>query len=212
MSDLETMTAQRRDRAGKGAARATRRAGMVPGVIYGEKQPPLSIAIERRVFVKRLENPSFMSTLVDLDIDGETHRVLARDVQLDPVTDVPIHVDFLRIGKDTTVTVAVPVHFVNEEASPGIRAGGVLNIVRHEIEVDCRQDAMPHEIVVDLTGAEVGDSIHISAVTLPDGVTPTITDRDFTVATIVAPVKAVGGDEAGEEGDEDEGGKDRDED
>lgn len=208
MSDLETMTAQRRDRAGKGAARATRRAGMVPGVIYGDKKPPLNIALEFRVFYKKLENPSFMATLFDLDIDGEKHRVLPRDVQYDPVTDFPIHVDFLRLGKDTTVTVAVPVTFVNEDDCPGIRVGGVLNIVRHEIEVDCRHDAIPSEIVVDLAGVEVGESIHISAITLPDGVTATITDRDFTIATIAAPVRRLEVEGEAEDGEE-EGAEER---
>lgn len=187
MSDVIVMSAQTRDRVGKGSARAARRAGLVPAVIYGEKKDPIAIAIEARGLSKLLHQPGFFTKLFDIEVGGAKHRVLARDVQLHPVTDVPEHVDFMRISTTHALTVDVPVEFVNEDKCPGLKAGGVLNVVRHEIEVTCMADKLPSAIVVDLAGWKLGDSIHISAVKLPDGVKPTITDRDFTVATIAAP-------------------------
>jgi large subunit ribosomal protein L25 len=145
------------------------------------------ISVDPKDLMRALRAGSFLATVFDVDVDGKTERVLPRDVQFDPLTDRPLHVDFLRVSPTTTVTVDIPVAFRNEEASPGLKRGGLLNIVRHEIEAHCRADAIPHHIEVDLTGLDIGDSVHISMVTLPEGVRPTITDRDFTVATIAAP-------------------------
>ncbi len=191
MAETMALTAERRDRAGKGAARTARREGKVPAVIYGDKKEPTLINVEWRAVTKLWNTGHFMSTLVDLEVEGDKSRVIARDVQLDPVKDFIIHIDFLRLGKGAKINVMIPVTFINEEESPGIdKHQGVLNVVRHEVELYCPASAIPDEIVIDLTGKEVGDSIHISEVTLPDGVTPTITDRDFTIATIAAPTVA----------------------
>ena len=187
MSDLLTLSAEGRERAGKGASRALRREGRVPAVIYGNNKEPLSIHVEAKALYKLLMTGHFFNSIVEVSIDGKTERTLPKDVAFDPVTDRPIHADFLRLNKNSKVDVAVPVHFTNEEASPGLKRGGVLNIVRHEIELVCEADKIPEEIEIDVTGYEVGDSIHISAVTLPAGSVSAITDRDFTIATIVAP-------------------------
>jgi large subunit ribosomal protein L25 len=196
MSDIMSIPAQARERAGKGPARAARRAGLVPGVIYGAKKDPLMITLDPRDVIKGLKTGSFLATIYELDVSGKKERVLPRDVQFDPVTDNAIHVDFLRVSAATSVTVEVPVQFLNEEEAPGLRRGGLLNIVRHEIEMTCRADAIPNQIEVDLTGLDIGDSVHISTITLPDGVEPTITDRDFTIATIAAPTIAIEEEEA----------------
>jgi large subunit ribosomal protein L25 len=156
-------------------------------VIYGDKQPPVAIALSYHDTLRRIYAGGFLSHVLTLDVDGEKHRVIPRDYQLDPVKDTPLHVDFLRIGAGSKLTVEVHVHFINEGASPGLKRGGTLNIVRHTVEVTCPADAIPEEITVDLTGLDIGDSVHISAVSLADGVRPTIRDRDFTIATVVAP-------------------------
>ncbi len=187
MATALELKAQARPGVGKGAARALRRQGLVPAVIYGDKKDPLPVAIAYKDAMKRIYDGGFLSHVITLDVDGQKHRVIPRDYQLDPVKDFPIHVDFLRVGAGTTLHVEVHVHFINEEASPGLKRGGVLNIVRHTVELSCPADAIPEEIVVDLTGKEVGDSIHIGSVTLPAGVTPVVHERDFTIATIVAP-------------------------
>jgi large subunit ribosomal protein L25 len=187
MAELISLSAQPRDRVGKGAARAVRRAGKVPAVLYGGKQPPLSLSVDPVAVSRQLATGAFFTTMIELDVGGETHRALARDVQFHPVNDRPEHVDFLRVTADTLITVEVPVIFDNEETCPGIKRGGVLNVVRHEIELECRADAIPHALHADLSTFDIGDSIHISHIPLPAGVTPTITDRDFTVATIAAP-------------------------
>ncbi|HYJ57732.1 MAG TPA: 50S ribosomal protein L25/general stress protein Ctc [Methyloceanibacter sp.] len=174
-----------RTRSGKGGARAERREGRVPGTVYGDKRDPETISVEYRAIDQQLHTGHFQSTIFVLEVDGKKTRVIPRAVQLDPIRDFPIHVDFLRLGKDALVTVDVPVRFLNEAASPGLKRGGVLNIVRHEIPVRCQADAIPDHFDVDLTGLEIGDSVHISALKLPEGVRPTIADRDFTVATIV---------------------------
>ncbi len=181
------LTAEARERVGKGSARNVRRNGKVPAVIYGDKQEPLAIALPYKEVYMKIHGGGFLTTIATINVGGKKIQVLPKDFQLDPVRDFPMHVDFLRIGKDTVVTVEVPVHFVNDEKAPGIRRGGVLNIVRHEIEFTCPANAIPEFITVDLAGAELGDSIHISAIKLPEGVKPTITDRDFTIATIAAP-------------------------
>ncbi len=212
MSDTIALPAEPRERVGKGAARAVRRAGRVPAVIYGDRKDPLTISLDPRDVDRELHRPGFFATLFDVEVGGKKHRVLPRDVQLDPVSDRTVHVDFLRVAQDTEVTVNVPVNFMNDEESPGLKRGGVLNIVRHEIEFSCRADAIPQQIDLDLTGLEIGDSVHISMIRLPEGVTPTITDRDFTIATVAAPsaVKAEAAEEQaaaaeGEEGEVPEG-------
>jgi len=187
MSDITTLVAQPRDRAGKGVARATRREGRVPAVIYGGKEPPVLVALEMKDLARRAHGASFFTHLLELDVGGEKHRVLPRDVQFHPLKDHPIHVDFLRVSKDATIEVAVPVEFINQDAAPGLKRGGVLNIVRHEVELICPVEAIPDHITIDMTGFEVGDSIHISHVKLPPNVTSSITDRDFTIATVTAP-------------------------
>ncbi len=204
MAETAVLAASVRSRTGKGAARATRRAGRVPAVVYGNDQSPVAISLEDRELRRRLNAGGFFNTVFDLSIDGETSRVLPRDVQLHPVTDVPEHVDFLRVGGSSAITVEVPVEFLNEEDCPGLRAGGVLNVVRYAVEVSCRADAIPASIQLDLAQAQLGDSLHISAVTLPDGVIPTITDRDFTIATIAVPSAVASEHEAAEDEDEDE--------
>jgi large subunit ribosomal protein L25 len=187
MSDITTLVAQPRDRAGKGVARATRREGRVPAVIYGGKEPPVLVALEMKDLARRAHGASFFTHLLELDVGGKKHRVLPRDVQFHPLKDHPIHVDFLRVSADATIEVAVPVEFINQEASPGLKRGGVLNIVRHDVELICPVEAIPDHITIDMTGFEVGDSVHISHVKLPHNVVPSITDRDFTIATVTAP-------------------------
>jgi large subunit ribosomal protein L25 len=216
MSDALTLPAEARERAGKGASRALRREGRVPAVIYGGKEQATTIHVEEKELVKQLMTGHFMNSIVEIDLGGKTIKTLPKDVSLHPVTDRPVHADFLRLAKGAKVEVSVPVVFVNEEASPGLKKGGVLNVVRHELELVCEADRIPGEIEIDVTGKEVGDSVHISELTLPEGSESAITDRDFTIATLVAPSalkkseeeSAEGEEEAveGEEGTEAEGG------
>lgn len=184
-SEIIALKATARPRAGKGAARQARREGNIPAVIYGDKQTPEIIALEFNELWKQILRGQFTLSVFDIDIAGKSKvRVIPRDVQLDPVKDFPVHVDFLRIGKDGIIRVAVPVRFINESLSPGLKRGGVLNIVRHEIEVYCPYDRIPAAFEIDLDGVEIGRSIHISSVNLPEGVSPVISNRDFTIATI----------------------------
>jgi large subunit ribosomal protein L25 len=185
MAEATELKAWARPRSGKGGARSVRREGRVPGILYGDKQEPQSIAVDYRAISQQILTGHFQSTIFVLDVDGKKTRVIPRGVQLDPVRDFPIHVDFMRVSKDALVTVEVPVHFLNDAASPGLKRGGVLNVVRHTIPVRCPADKIPDHFDVDLTGLEIGDSVHISEIKLPEGVRPTITERDFTVATIV---------------------------
>ncbi len=187
MAQTYELVATVRDRVGKGAARALRREHKIPAVIYGDGKAALPIALPNKEVSLKLLGGGFLTTVATIDVGGEKIRVLPRDYQVDPVRDQLIHIDFLRITAGDTIAVEVPVHFLNEAASPGLKRGGVLNIVRHEVELECPADAIPASIEVDLTGLDIGDSVHISAVKLPEGVTPTIRDRDFTVATIAAP-------------------------
>ena len=187
MTDITVLTANAREKVGKGSAREARRQGNIPAVIYGDKKSPIPIVVEQKILVRHLSTGGFFNTLFDIDINGELNRVLPRDVQLHPVTDVPEHVDFLRVSATTKVSVEVPVEFIGDDVSPGIKSGGVLNVVRYTVEVSCTPDLIPSNLLLDLSNAEIGDSLHISAVNLPEGVTPTISDRDFTIATIVAP-------------------------
>jgi large subunit ribosomal protein L25 len=183
MSDMLELSAETRDRVGKGASRALRRDGRVPAVIYGNKEDPQGIHVSERELTKLLMTGHFFNSVVMV---GGT-RTLPKDVAFDVVSDRPIHVDFLRIGEHSSVHVNVPIIFADEEQSPGIKRGGVLNIVRHELELVCDAAEIPDDITISLKGVDVGDSIHISAVALPKGATSAITDRDFTIATVVAP-------------------------
>ena len=187
MSEALTLPAEARDRAGKGASRALRRTGRVPAVLYGGKEEPLAIHVEERALVRQLGTGHFMNSIVMVEVGGKSVRTLPKDVAFHPVNDRPLHVDFLRLAKDAKVEVQVPVVIVNEELSPGLKKGGVLNMVRHELDLICEADKIPAEIPLDVTGLEVGDSIHISMVVLPEGSVSAITDRDFTIASVVAP-------------------------
>jgi large subunit ribosomal protein L25 len=187
MSEQLTLPAEARERAGKGASRALRREGRVPAVIYGEKKEPVSVHVEEKLLNKMLSSGHFMNSVIMVEVAGKPNRTLPKDVQFHPVTSRPIHVDFVRIGEHAQVTVNIPVRFVDEEASPGLKRGGVLNVVRHELELMCDAAKIPSEISISLAGLEIGDAVHISSVNLPEGAKPTIDDRDFTVATVVAP-------------------------
>ncbi|HET7717011.1 MAG TPA: 50S ribosomal protein L25/general stress protein Ctc [Bauldia sp.] len=180
------LTATVREKVGKGAARAVRREGHIPAVIYGGKEPPIAINLSDRDVYFKIHAGGFLTTVAEIKVNGQTIRTLPRDFQLDPVTDRPLHVDFLRITPGSRIKVEVPVQFVNEADAPGIRRGGVLNVVRHRVELLCPADGIPDRIVADLTGLDINDSLHISRIALPEGVKPTIA-RDFTVATIAAP-------------------------
>lgn len=200
MVEVTSVVAELRDRAGKGAARATRRAGRVPAVIYGNKQDALMISLEPIQLMKELNSGYFYTRIYEVEAGDKKERVLPRDVQFHPVTDAPLHVDFMRFGPKTKFNVEVSVEFINEEECPGLKQGGVLNVVRYSVELRCSPDAIPESITADLTGYEIGDSLHISEIELPDGITPTITDRDFTVATIAAPTVVVDEDPTDEDG------------
>ena len=187
MSEQLTLPAEARDRAGKGASRALRRDGRVPAVVYGDKKEPLSVHVEEKLLVKMLSTGHFMNSVVMVELKGKQNRTLPKAVDFHPVTSRPIHVDCLRIGEHSQVNVNVPVRFDNEEASPGLKRGGVLNIVIHDLALVCDASEIPEEIHIPLDGLEIGDSIHISQVKLPKGAKPANADDDFTVATIVAP-------------------------
>lgn len=185
MAQVLSIAAKARPVGGKGAARAVRRAGDVPGIVYGgDLKDCEGIAIEANAVQKLINKGRFLSTVFEIEIDGRKTRAIPRDVQLDPVKDTPLHVDFQRIGADNQVRIRIPMRYINEAASPGIKRGGVLNIVRREVEVWAPADKIPDHFEADLTGLEIGRSIHISSVALPEGVRPVIQDRDFTVATI----------------------------
>ena len=186
MPETTTLSAEKRTLIGKGAARATRRIGRVPGIIYGGDGEPMPISLEPRELSRALARRGFLATVVEVKVDDAVHRTLPREVQYHPATDEPLHVDFMRVGADTEVTVTVPAAFINQELSIGLRRGGILNIVRHGIALICQVDNIPEQLVVDLDGLDIGDSVHISALTLPAGSRLTITDRDFTIASIAA--------------------------
>jgi large subunit ribosomal protein L25 len=222
MAEISEIKAAARDQLGKGSSRATRREGRVPCIIYGDKNAPQAITVDDKDLWLEVRKGQFLNTIYMLDVDGKPERVIPRDIQLHPVRDVPVHVDFLRLGEGAKVTVEVPVQFLNEEDSPGLKRGGALNIVRHNIELRCLAEAIPERLVADLAGLDIGDSLHVSAITFPEGVELTIADRDFTVATVVgrmaevvdeAPEEGVEGEEGeGEEGEGAEGeGEDGDE-
>ena len=206
MSDITVISANQRDRVGKGSARAARRAGMVPAVIYGNKQAALGIELEARVIRKIIHEPGIFSRLLKISVGGEEITVLTRDIQFHPVSDEALHFDFLRVSETSTISVAIGVEFINEDKCPGLRIGGNLNVVRHEVELNCPANAIPEKITIDLDGVKVGDSIHISAIELPEGVTPTITDRDFTVATLQSPGGGVKNEDEEDDAAAEEGG------
>ena len=203
------LKAQARTGVGKGAARALRRQGLIPAVIYGDKKSPLPVTISFNEAMKRIYAGGFLSHVITLDVDGEKHKVIPRDYQLDPVRDMALHVDFLRIGAGSRINVQVRVDFINEEKSPGIKRGGVLNIVHHTLDLNCPADAIPDHVTVDLDGLDIGDPIHIGAIKLPDGVQQHTHEADLTVATIVAP-SGLRSEEAGTAAAEDEAADDED--
>jgi large subunit ribosomal protein L25 len=187
MSDTLTLPAETRERAGKGASRSLRRSGRVPAVVYGGNEEPLAVHVEEKELVRQLGTGHFFNSIVEVEVDGKKLRTLPKDVAFHPVSDRPLHADFLRVSKDAKVHVNVPVHFINEDKSPGLKRGGVLNIVRHDLDLVCGPDSIPDEVAIDVSGLDVGDSIHISHVKLPSGVENGIAERDFTIATIIAP-------------------------
>src|SRR5260370_19152522 len=186
MPEISSRSAEPRWRAGKGAARATRGTGRVPAIVYGDGNEPVLISLEPRALGRVLARPALFATLVDISVDGATLRTLPRDVQYHPVSDAPLHVDFMRVGAGAQVTVTVPVVFINHERSIGLRRGGILNIVRHGIDMVCSVDNIPDRLVVNLDGLDIGDSIHSGAVTMPENARPVIQGRDFTIASIAA--------------------------
>lgn len=216
MSEQSDIAASKRDRAGKGAARAVRREGLVPAVVYGESKEPTMISLDPRIIMKGLHQGYFYNTVFSINIeDGGKEQALARDVQFHPVSDEPLHVDFLRVGKRTRISVQVPIIFLNDEDAPGITEGGNLSVVRHEVEVTCRADIIPEQIDVDLTGMQIGDAVRISDITLPEGVEPTVADRDFMIASIIGAaaeedLDAEIVDDMGEDGEEGEEGEGED--
>jgi large subunit ribosomal protein L25 len=204
MASSYELKASARDRVGKGAARALRREGLLPAVIYGDKKPALPITIPVKETTLTLHKGGFLINIGTIDIDGEKHQVIAKDFQLHPVRDDVLHVDFLRVSGNTTLTVDIPVTFINEETCPGLKKGGMLNVVRHTVELIVPANAIPETLVFDLAKVDIGDTLHISATTLPEGAQPTITDRDFTVATLAAPGGGVQDDDEEAEGGEEE--------
>jgi large subunit ribosomal protein L25 len=210
MTKHYALEAEARTKAGKGAARALRREGKIPAVIYGDKKEPVGIALPLKEITLEYQKGHMFTTLCDIAIGKDKHQVLARDVQVHPVSDVIEHVDFLRVSDNTKLTVNIPVHLENYEDSKAAVGKGVINMVRHEVELVCLAKNIPDQITIDMAGAEIGDIIKISDVTLPKGATPAITDRDFTVLTVMAPKRAVDveetADKEGEAAGEAEGG------
>lgn len=187
MTKLVSIQAEARDRIGKGASRQARRDGLVPAVIYGDNKEPVSIQIPQNEIIRLINRGGFMSQTYEIDVAGKKSTVLARDLQLHPVSDMPMHIDFFRLAKGATVVMSVPLNVTGSEESPGLKRGGVINYTRHEVELEVPVDAIPEQIDVSVAGADVGEAIKISSVTLPEGVKPTITDRDFVLVTVVAP-------------------------
>lgn len=200
MVEVSTLPVAPRERGGKGGSRAARREGLVPGIVYGAGGEPAMVAMETRALMRELRNPGFFSHVREIELGGTAMRVIPRDVQFHPVTDVATHFDLMRVSADATITVAVPVRFLNEEQCPGLKTGGVLNVVRHEVELNCPVDSIPETVDIDLSSFSVGDSIHFSQVVNAANLRPVITDRDFTVATIAAPTVHAAAAEGAEEG------------
>lgn len=204
MGKAYVLNAEKRERAGKGIARAIRREGKVPAVIYGDKKETVSISLPGNELIREYKRGHMWTSLCDMKVGGESYKVLARDIQFHPVNDQILHVDFLRVTNKTKLTVSIPVHFLNEEESPGMKDGGVLNIVRHEIDLVCSAMNIPDNIEVDIGALEIGDSIHVSDITLPEGTHPS-DEHEFTIAGVVAPRAVVEEDEEEAEGEDAEG-------
>ena len=196
--DTIDIKASARSQVGKGSARAARRAGLVPAVIYGNKESAIPITLNANQWRQLMNKPGIFSQLINIEVNDQKHFVLPRDIQQHPVSEEAEHVDFLRVTKNATVAVGITVEFVNEDKCTGLKLGGVLNIVRPQVELNCPAIAIPEKLIVDLEGLNVGHTIHISAIQLPEGCSPTITDRDFTVATIAAPRGGLGDDDVDE--------------
>jgi large subunit ribosomal protein L25 len=191
MRQIQELSAQARPGTGKGPAYQARLKGLVPAVVYGGEEAPQNVAVDFRTLERSFQTGAFTTRLLTLVVDGKKTRVIPREVQIDPVTDRPVHVDFMRLGEGAKVRLAIPVHFRNQGESPGLKKGGVLNIVRHEIELLCPAESIPEELIIDLTGLDIHDTVHISAIKLPDGVKPIIRGRDFTICSIVAPTSVI---------------------
>ena len=191
MAQVQELKAQARPARGKGPAYQARRQGLIPGVIYGGKGEPETVNVDSRTLERHVEAGHFLTTLFMLDVNGKKTRVIPREVQLDPVSDRPVHVDFMRLAEGGTVRLEIPVHFNGQETSPGLKKGGVLNIVRHSIGLICPADNIPHTIEVDVSSLDINETIHIKALTLPNGVKPIIRGRDFTICSIVAPTSVI---------------------
>ncbi|MEO0821087.1 MAG: 50S ribosomal protein L25/general stress protein Ctc [Pseudomonadota bacterium] len=204
MAQTIELEATRREGTGKGAARSARRAGLVPGVVYGGGKEPVSINLRHNVLLKRLKDGKFLSRLIKLNVEGQETTVICRAVQRDVVLDMPTHVDFLRLSERSRINLSIPVEFINREAAPGIKKGGVLTVVRSEVELRVRANAIPDHVTVDMTGLDINDTVKISNVSLPDGAAPTITDRDFMIANISAPSALAAASDDEEEGGEGE--------
>lgn len=187
MSQVFSLDAEPRETGRKSITRELRLAGRVPGIIYGGSKDPETVSFEGRALVKLWNTGTFQSHILMVSVGGAVTRVIPRDVQLDPISDAPVHVDLLRLEEGATIHIEIPVHFINDTLSPGIKRGGVLNVVRHEIELICPIESIPEAITIDLANLEINDSVHISAIALPEGVKPAISDRDFTIATIAPP-------------------------
>jgi large subunit ribosomal protein L25 len=198
MAETPVLPAVARERVGKGAARTARREGFVPGVIYGGGEPPVTISVNYNTLLKHLKAGRFLSTLINVDVNGTQHHVICREVQRDVVKDKPTHVDFLRLSDASRISLYIPVEFIGRDASPGLRRGGVLTVVRPEVELVVTAGEISEKLVVDLAGTDINDTIHISHVELPAGTRPTITDRDFVIANIQAPsgLRSEAGEEA----------------
>jgi large subunit ribosomal protein L25 len=186
MATVNELKATARPKSGKGAARAERRAGRIPGVIYGNNQPPVTISVDDKELRQRILAGRFLTTLYDIELEGKKHRVIPRDFHLDPVRDFPLHVDFMRLGEGATIRIHVPLHVVNSETAPGIKRGGTVNIVTHALDVECSVDNIPQYIEADASSLEIGHSLHLSDVKLPAGV-KSLTRSDATLVTIVPP-------------------------
>ena len=186
MATVKELKATARAKAGKGAARAVRREGRVPGVIYGDNKPPVTITLDTAELQQRIYAGHFLTTLYDLEVDGTKHRVIPRDFQLDAVRDTPVHVDFMRLGENAKIRVRIPIHVINSDQSPGVKRGGAVNIVLHTLEVICAADSIPNSIDVDVSGLEINHSRHLADVTLPPGVRPLV-PADATLVTVVPP-------------------------
>jgi large subunit ribosomal protein L25 len=186
MATVKELKATARPKSGKGAARAERRAGRVPGVIYGDNKPPLPISVDDRELRQRILAGRFLTTLFDIDLEGNKHRVIPRDYHLDPVKDFPLHVDFMRLGEGATIRVSVPLHVINAETAPGVKRGGTVNIVTHTIELECSVDNIPQYLEADVGALEISYSLHLSDIKLPKGV-KALSREDATLVTIVPP-------------------------